>query len=207
MPQGLQALLVLLVLLPGFVSATITNLLSARGKSSELEKIIEALIFSFFTYVVYISVFGVRLPVEWSAVVDSTGQLHYTGNVYRLRIGLLAVIALTLGFGWGWIRSKDWLMALLRKWKISERTSRETVWNDVFYTLGGTVQVGFEDGRNLVGWVVRYSDSGGERSLFLEKAAWIDDQNVRTEIPGAGVLVTEAAKMEFVMFLDPPDAK
>ncbi len=157
MPQGLQALVALLVLLPGFVSARIARALSDQAPQSEFERVIEALIFSFFNYVIYIAAFGTSLPIEW---VPSF-------QVHRWRILFLALIACTLGLLWGVLRSKDLILRLLRLWGWTERTSSESVWNDVFVSLEGSVQVGLKDGRNLIGWIGRYSDSGGERSLFL----------------------------------------
>lgn len=192
MPQGLQTLVVLLILLPGFVSARLARSLSAQVQQSELERIIEALIFSFFNYVVYVVFFGVSLPVEWSP----------SFQVFRWRILFLAFMACGLGLLWGFVRSKDLLLGFLRWMNLTERTSGESVWNDVFVNLRGSVQVGLKDGRNLVGWIGRYSDSGGERSLFLEKAYWVTAEDDLVSIPGKGILLTDKSEIEYVMFLD-----
>ncbi len=86
--------------------------------------------------------------------------------------------------------------------RMTERTSREFIWNDVFANLEGSAQVGLKDGRNLVGWIGRYSDSGGERSLFLESANWVNDDGSLVKISGKGILLTDKAEIEYVMFLD-----
>ena len=192
MPQGLQTLVALLVLLPGFVSARIARSMSAQGQQSELERVIEALIFSFFTYVVYVAIFGARLPIEWVPAFQ----------VYRWRVVFLALMACGLGLAWGAIQSKDLALKRLREIGLTDRTSRDSVWNDVFSRLGGTAQVGLHDGRNLIGWIGRYSDSGGERSLFLEQAFWVKEDGSLVGIPGKGVLLTEKSEIEYVMFLD-----
>jgi hypothetical protein len=192
MPQGLQTLVALLVLLPGFVSARIVRALSAQGQQSELERITEALIFSFINYVIYIACFGSSLPIEWSPAFQ----------VHRWRVLFLLIMACVLGTFWGVVRSKDLAMRLLRAFGITERTSRESIWNDVFSTISGTAQVGLKDGRNLIGWIGRYSDSGGERSLFLESASWIAEDGSTVEIGGKGILLTEKSEIEYVMFLD-----
>jgi MFS family permease len=191
-PQGLQTLVALLILLPGFVSARIARSLSAQAQQSELERVIEALIFSFFTYVVYVALFGTSLPIEWLP----------SFQVHRWRIVFLAVMACGIGVFWGIVRSKDLALRLLRKWKLTERTSRESVWNDVFSNIKGSAQVGLEDGRNLIGWIGRYSDSGGERSLFVEKASWVLEDGTKVKIEGKGILLTNKAEIEYVMFLD-----
>jgi hypothetical protein len=111
-------------------------------------------------------------------------------------------MACLLGLAWGVVRSKDAALALLRRLKLTARTSRESVWNDVFASLGGAAQVGLSDGRNLIGWIRRYSDSGTERSVFLESAAWVNENGLLTPISGEGILLTDKAEIEYVMFLD-----
>lgn len=192
MPQGLQTLVALLVLLPGFVTARIARSLSTQSKQSELERIVEALIFSFFNYVIYIGIFGASLPIEW------VPSFH----VHRWRILFLAAVASGLGLLWGALQSRDIPLRVLRWFKLTERTSRESVWNDVFSNLAGTAQVGLKDGRNLIGWIGRYSDANGERSLFIEHAYWIEANNDLTEVDGKGILLTEKSEIEYVMFLD-----
>ena len=202
MPQGLQALVALLVLLPGFVSARIVRMLSAKTQQTELERVIEALIFSFFTYVVYIFLFGSSLPVDWIATAGPA-VTPYTISVHRWRLLSLAVIAVVLGFGWGYVKGHDSLLKLLRFWKLTQRSSRESVWTDVFLNYGGTVQVGLGDGRSVIGWLKQYAESGDERTLFLENAVWISDNADAVEVPGDGrILLTEKSEIKYVMFID-----
>ena len=152
---------------------------------------IEALIFSFFNYVIYVVLFGASLPIEWQPF-----------EVHRWRVLFLAVMACCLGLIWGIVRSKDLVLRPLRAWGLTERTSRQSVWNDAFLSLEGTAQVGLKDGRNLIGGISRYSDADGERSLFLEDAYWVSEDGPLIPIPGRGILLTDKAEIEYVMFLD-----
>ncbi len=195
MPQGLQTLVALLVLLPGFVSARIIRAISAQSQQSELERVTEALIFSFINYVIYIACFGSSLPIEWTPAFQ----------VHRWRVLFLFLMACAIGLFWGFIRSKDLALSFLRERGLTQRTGRESIWNDVFSTIGGSAQVGLKDGRNLIGWIRRYSDSGGERALFLDNASWVDEEGETIEIGGKGILLTEKADIEYVMFLDVPN--
>ena len=214
MPQGLQAIFALVVLLPGFVSARIVRMMSAKTPQTELERVIEALIFSFFTYVCYVAIFGALLPFEWTAAAK--GQ-NYSVYVYRWRLISIALIAVVLGFIWGYIREHDLVLKNLRNWKVTRRSSNESVWTDVFLSNGGTVQVGLGDGRSVIGWLKRYAESGEERTLFLERARWISQDVTQTDnsdrsdvqddsdltLPGDGLLLlTEKAEIKYVMFLD-----
>jgi len=54
MPTSLMALQILLILLPGFAAGYIVQFLATRRPQSDLERVIEALLFSFVIYVVYV---------------------------------------------------------------------------------------------------------------------------------------------------------
>ena len=86
MPQGVQAFAVLLLLLPGFLSARIVQMLCARPKQTELDKIVEALLFSFFTYLIFAVSSGTELPLSWSGKADQGGT-HYFLEVHRFPAG------------------------------------------------------------------------------------------------------------------------
>lgn len=203
MPSGLQALLSLFLLLPGFVSARIVRLLNARSQQSDLERIIQALIYSFVIYVIYFGLFGASLPIEWVQVATSASAPRFVPIVHRWQICALGLLSLVLGCAWGIVKGNDWHMRLLRFLRITERTSRESVWNDVMLTQEGTVQVGLGDGRIALGLLERYSDTGEEGSLFLAGASWVKEDNSLEAIPGPGLLLTKSADIKFIMFLDP----
>jgi hypothetical protein len=177
--------------------------MSARSQQSELERIIEALIFSFFTYVCYALAFGTALPIEWTSIVGKDGAQHFVVSaVYRWKLIFIVLTSTALGLGWGYVKDNDLLARTLRQWKITRRSSRDSVWNDVFISLGGTVQVGLADGRMAIGWLARYADTDNERTLFLEQASWVSETGDIVAIPGSGLLLTEKSEIKFVMFLD-----
>jgi len=200
-PQGVQALAVLLLLLPGFFSAKIVQMLCARPKQSELDKIVEALLFSFFTYLLFALTLGPELPLSWSARGDQNG-IHYLMEIHRGRLALLAAYAGMLGFAWGWLTNHDALLTWLRKAGFTQRSSRTSVWNDIFHTLGGTVQIGLKDGRMAQGWLRCYSDEAEDSTFFLEAASWVDENGGVYPVDGPGVLFTKQCDVQFVIFLN-----
>ncbi len=178
-------------------------MMSARSQQTELERIIEALIFSFFIYVCYFAIFGPLLPLEWSTASANNGAVPYNLSVHRSRLLNLVLISLVLGFGWGYVRGHDLLLKLLRKCKLTQRSSRDSVWTDVFLNFRGNVQVGLGDGRSVIGWLEQYAESGDERTVFLARAAWVTEDGITTEVPGDGLmLLTEKSEIKYVMFLD-----
>lgn len=196
MPQGVQALLALLILLPGFVSARVARSISAPSTQTDTERIIDALIFSFFIYLLYLFLFGGVLPFNWSSSGGSSA-----GHVNRLRLFFLCFAPVVLGVIWGALQHRDAVLGPLRSWNITDRTNAVSVWNGTLKALSGTVQVGLADGREVVGWLQQYSDTVEERSLFLTRAAWVAPDGARTEVPGAGILLTDKAEIRYIMFL------
>jgi hypothetical protein len=195
MPEKAEALSILLVLLPGFAAAYLVQLLAARRKQSELDKVVEALIFSLLLYLITLPIFGYALPIAWHT---NTGQI----SINWLHLFALAALALVLGAIYAASINHNWLTAPFRRFKISERSARSSVWNDVFSDIQGFVQVGMSDGKSVIGWIRKYSDEDEDHVLFLEEAAWIDEEGNESQINGPGILITKNSRIEYVMFLD-----
>ncbi len=202
MPQGFQALLALLVLLPGFVSARIAHSLSAPSEQTDVERIIDALIFSFFIYILYLFLFGGTLPLDWSTPTSQVDSSHLAVHVRRWRLLYLCLAPVLLGVAWGSLQHRDTVLHRLRNWKLTNRTNDVSIWNARLRQHNGTVQVGLSDGRAIVGWLQQYSDTANDHSLFLTQAAWVDEGGSQTEIPGPGILLTDKSEIHYIMFLE-----
>lgn len=204
MPQGFQALLALLVLLPGFVSARISRSISAPSDQTDVERIIDALVFSFFIYILYLFLFGGSLPLDWIAQGGPADSTHFALHVRRWRLLYLCLAPVLFGVIWGSLQHRDAVLGQMRKWKLTNRTNDVSIWNARLRQHNGTVQVGMSDGRAIVGWLQQYSDVGEDRSLFFTRAAWVDESGKQTEIPGPGILLTDESDIHYIMFLDGP---
>jgi hypothetical protein len=203
MPEKAEALGVLLILLPGFASAYVVQMLAVRRKQSEMDKVLEALLFSLLFYLITFKFFGNTLPISWRAL-DAKQPDVYQVVLQRGHLAALAGLALVFGVGYATLINHDWLMIAFRWMRVTERTARSTIWNDAFQEIGGFVQVGISDGRSLIGWLRHYSDESEEGSLFLEDAAWIvkkDRIEEEVAIVGPGILLTKETAIEYVIFL------
>jgi hypothetical protein len=197
MPSKLEALGIFLVLLPGFTCAYVAQYVAVRREQTELDKAVEALLFSFILYLATLPFFQYSLPVSWALGTDA--QFHIQVN-YRFLLVLFAG-SVSLGILYAANINHDWGLRLLRWMKVTERTARSAVWHDVFQDNGGWVQVSMKDGKRALGWVRYYSDDVNDRSLFLESASWIDDDGNEQVIDGPGVFLTKDSEIESVMFL------
>lgn len=200
MPVKAEALGIFLILLPGFASAYIVQMLAVRRKQSELDKIVEALLFSLLFYLVTLPLFGNTLPLNWR-VLDPAHPDMYQVAFHWGHLATLAGLAVVFGIGFASNINYDLLARLLFKAGIGIRGSRVNLWNDAFQELDGFVQVGLSGGRRVVGWVRQYSDEENICELFLENAAWVNEDNSQQPIEGPGILLTKESGIEYVTFL------
>lgn len=199
MPTSVIALEILLILLPGFAAAYIVRRLAVRGQQTDLEQITEALLFSFVIYWIYRIWTGTSLPFAFDITKDGAVL-----NFRNPQIGKLVFLSAVVGFAMVAYVNLDG-GRIFRKLKLTERTSRDSIWNDVFQDVGSIAQVELKDGRSVIGVVDYYSDSAADSSVFLKNAAWVvskDGSSTTTPIEGPGILLTKEAQIVSVSFLD-----
>jgi hypothetical protein len=124
-------------------------------------------------------------------------------------LALLAVLALVIGIFYSANLNRDWLLRLLRKAGITQRTARNSIWNDAFQDIPSSyVLVQLSRDRSIVGFLRYYSDEQEDASLFLEDAAWIvDEKGTQSPIDGPGILLTKQSGIESVSFLNTESPK
>jgi hypothetical protein len=170
MPSSIEALGILLLLLPGFSCAFLVQRIAVRAKQTELDKIVEALLLSFVLYLITLPFFGYSLPVSWTATRDGTFA-SYIIRFHWKHLLALGGGAAALALLYGANINHDWLLMILRRCNVTERTARSSIWNDTFQDVKNTyVLVGLKDGRGVLGFLRHYSDDWEDASLFLEDA-------------------------------------
>ena len=203
MPGKIQAIGIFLILPPGFSCAFMVQRIAVRAKQTELDKVIEALLLSFILYLGTSPFFHYSLPLSWTA----KDQQHFTTYAFELNwayIFALFISAVVLALLYGANINHDWLLKLLRKCKITERTARSSIWNDAFQDIKGTyVLVNLADGRSVLGYLRYYSDEQEDASIFLEDATWVTENGDQEAINGPGILLTKEAAIQSVAFLNP----
>lgn len=203
MPATLLALQIFLILLPGFSAAYVVQALSTRRSQSDLERVIEALVFSFVIYVCYVPVNGGRLPFH---LVGGNGTNGGQTVIWEpAQLGWLVLV--TTGFSFAAVAYIRFDGNRVFQWlKLSERTTRNSIWNDVFESEaidGQPLQVELGDGRNILGKLHYYSDAAEDASIYLTEALWVDKDANTIPIPGPGILLTKSSGIRCVSLLDP----
>lgn len=191
-----QALQLLLFLIPGFISATILNALVVRRDKKELESIVEALIFSMFIYTMHTVISG-QSPVT----IDQTeATISYSYSFESGSLLWLILLSVLTPLGLSFLITNDWHMKLARKFRISKKTARSSVWFDVFYDIKRSVIINLENGRRIFGWPLYYSDDPEKPHIFLHKPAWIEGEEF-IDLDVEGILITPEQKIESIEFL------
>jgi hypothetical protein len=204
MPASLIALQIFFILLPGFAAAYVVQFLATRKTQSDLERVIEALLFSFIIYVCFVPLNHGHLPFQ--LVKSQTGNSETDSIVWQsAHIGILATM--TFGFALAAVAYIKWDgNRIFRRLHLTERTTRNSIWNDIFENEAGqsqVVQVELADGRSVLGVLLYYSDAAEESSVFLAQAVWVTPEGAKIPIQGQGILLTKKSGIRSVSLLDP----
>ena len=109
MPGTTEALGVMLLLLPGFSCAYLVQHLTVRPKQTELDKVIEALLLSFFLYLAVSPFFGYSLPASWQKRIEG-GVERSTLQFNWPYLAALAGLVLAVGILYSANLNHDWLL-------------------------------------------------------------------------------------------------
>ena len=186
MALSTDALTVLLVLLPGFLCAKLIRWFCPRPQQTEMETVVDALLYSFVIYAMFVLFFGVPTTIIRRHVVV----------LFLMSFLLAALVSFFL--------TNDFAGGFLRWCRLTHRTTRPSIWHDVFHKYSGYVLVELADSRMVFGWVEFYSDFPNPPTLFLKDACWIDRATgSRNQIGGAGILVS--GEFRSIGFYSPKD--
>jgi hypothetical protein len=101
MPGSVVALQIFLILLPGFATAYFVQLVAIRAKQSDLDKVIEALLFSFLIYVSDSLIHQGKSPIAFSHTAQGDAIDFHPGS-------LLWLAGLSVFFGLAMVAYVQW---------------------------------------------------------------------------------------------------
>jgi hypothetical protein len=203
-PTSLVALQIFLILLPGFAAAYVVQQLATRKTQTDLERVIEALLFSFVIYVCFIAVNRGKLPFH---VQKGTGDSGDTIVWNPAHLGVLAAITFAFAIFAVVYINRDW-NRWFRRLHLTERTTRNSIWTDIFESEAGqeqVVQVELTGNLSVFGVLLYYSDDPDESSLFVTKASWVNSRGEKIPIPGQGILLTKESGIRSISLLSSGD--
>ena len=172
---------VLKLLAPGFIAAWVLYGLTADRDWSDLQRVIQALIFSIFIQVI------LGLLHESCLYV---GRWHSIGEWSRAtELASSVVLALLFGLLLAWLVNTDRLYHSLRRLGVTNHTSRPSVWYSAFKDHQDTyVVLELQDGRRIQGWPSEWPSLPGKGHIKLEDPIWlqVEENGKQKEIPVSG---------------------
>lgn len=180
MTLTVEALNILLLLLPGFMSGQIFYSLFQSGDVSVSKRILDALIFSF---VIYLIVSAVTFWEPLAYVKSTAGSLEYSFSQNSSVIWFSLVATVLIPVVVGSLYHSDLLHSVLRKLNVTTKTSRKSTWNDAFLSQDRYVIITLKDDRRIRGYPTMFSTDPDEGYIYLYNPAWVNDDKETEEDP------------------------
>jgi hypothetical protein len=171
----------------------------------------KALVYSFVNYAIFSLA---DLPIIEFTFKDGKDVLLKTVIDQNWKsLVIISITASALGIIIGLFKNKDWHMKFARWIGITRRTSRNSIWIDVFHDKcpilnkheresksGSYLLVYLKDGRIIYGYPEYFSDDYSEGpALFLTEAEMMMEDSDNVPIPNPGILIM-GAEIQYMHF-------
>lgn len=192
---------VLFLLMPGFIASRVLDTAITRKDQGAAGKIVEALIFSFLIYAIS------QFYFEWTPLVVSTNAdagitYQFTQDYGLVAFVLVASIAIPAVVGA--CIHHDAHTAVLRWLKVTDKTSRSSVWQDVYISETRHVVVHLTEGRRIYGWPMYFSHDPTGSYIYLFQPAWLTKEGEYLETETHGILIKNDM-IRYIEFMKKPE--
>lgn len=196
-----ETLNILIFLIPGFLSSIIYNTVVTRSEKEAITKIIEALTFSFINYSIVSLIFD-QSPVVLGISQEGNVTKHFIEYKSSVLVPI-AIFAIIIPLSLGLLTTTDILMKILRRFRITNKTARESIWLDIFTDQKRYVIVHLKDGRRIYGWPMYFSNTSNESRIYLSDPAWIDEDKADyIDLNIHGLFIVEPNFIDYIEFLN-----
>ena len=180
MKLTIEALNILLFLLPGLISGQIFYSLFQSGTVDFYKRLLDAIIFSCLTYV-FVSLLTIWAPLVCVQYVGGTTVFSFSQSLWVVfwTLGLSVTIPVFIGY----LYHGDFLHSWLRKLNITTKTPRTSTWNDVFLSQDRRVIITLKDESRVRGYPTMFSTDPDEGFLYLYDPVWVDDDKKDEQAP------------------------
>jgi hypothetical protein len=193
---------ILVFLLPGFLTMGVIELLVVCRPKDTFDKVVLAFVLTFLNLLLF-SVSRWVLEKVGGYICSSWTFDHvnfYTpGNLI-----LILICSVGLGLAWSYEATNENMLEWLRLKSFTTRTHKPSTWRETFvHGKGRWVVVHLKDGRRIFGYPLHYSDGPEERSIHLEPAMWLTEEDgVTKQSPPTTLLLDENIGIEFIEFVE-----
>lgn len=213
----IEALKLLLFILPGIITLRVKAALSISSPSKPLNSAIDGLVFTLLDH----GIFGflrwscyALLPADVSrrlaeAIRNAVTSPSLGGDLAREFAAAggfpMILISVVAGFAIGIVRYHGWDFWLLRRVRATNRTGENLVWAETLTKLPkpSYAVVACKDGSRFLGVVDTFSEEAGNYEILLSQAAQVQPDGSLLPIDGEGVLLTRENPITRVEFWYP----
>lgn len=185
----------IVLLLPGFLTTLIRDALVVARDREAIDKVSESLIYSLIVNIIANVVLGSNVsPVSY----DNTSGFI----VNTIQMIVVLAISLAIGFAISLLINYDIVYWLLRSIRLTKKTSRISVWHDVFSNCSKKwLRVTLTDGTVIIGWPDCFSDDMEVREIFLADATVYEKDTTPRDVNGPGILL-DGSQIKIIEFLN-----
>ena len=181
---------VLTFLLPGFVAAAVFYSLTSHPKPSEVDRVVQALIFT---------IVGRTVAEGLSLIVASLGGENLWTESWEVIVAV--VIAVIVALVAAWITNTDALHALFRRTGLTKETSYPSEWYSTFSRNPDCyVVLHLKGERRLYGWPEEWPSRPDQGHFRIAEGEWLVDDR-RRPAEGVSYILVPATEVEMVEFL------
>lgn len=161
-----QAIMILIILLPGFVMLSLYHELSIRKQMADSLRIVYSLVFSAVFY-------GIQNHFGYTVVIIGKDeafalQKFFAVPIRSVMIGGITIAAIPILLAM--IRNHDLMHKILRKFKITRSTSRDSTWLEALESIDTRkqrIRVIMDDDKSYTGYISMHSDNPDEKTMCL----------------------------------------
>lgn len=203
MPGSVEALQILILLMPGFITQGIVHTLTTRHPRSALVHVIAALAWSLWNYFMLGAIawlFG--MDVTWSQNAHDMRNVLLTSLDRRFvsLLGILIAVSLVSGVIGAITINRRWVYRAANALRITRKTGRQEVWLDVLEGYNTRwLSVELDDGTVLVGYARYFSYHPEPRELFLGDVEIVTSDGNRSEVEG--ILLSDWSRVKKLIVL------
>jgi len=181
-------------LLPGFLAAWVFYGFTAHEKSSQFERVVQAVIFTLIVQSIL-------------ALLTLTGLTEDLKTNTSAQDFLSVVIAIFIGFIFALFANRDWLHAVLRKIGFTKQTAYPSEWFGTFNKYDGYIVLHLNDGRRIYGWPKEWPPSHDQGHFYIVEVSWLEGETEEHYLGDKGVqgILIAAHEVRWVEFMKKED--
>ncbi|MEZ0582482.1 DUF6338 family protein [Erwinia sp. STN24] len=183
---------ILMLLLPGFLTAWIFHAFTAYPKPSQFERVVQALIFTVF---IQASLYIIKPTLLWLGNYHSFGHWNVEAKTLWSYIS-----AFTIGIVFSTLANNDKFHAFMRFIGVTKQTSYHCEWFGTFNANVTHVILHLTDDRRIFGWPEEWPADPERGQFILRNPSWVTEKGYE-DMPTVKYIMFKSSDIKWVEFI------